>query len=304
MQKQLKVNFFKFGNFHHGEGGFKDLPQLVNVIPEARFNLAVLYMRQNNPIEADNVLQNFTPLDVTDSFLKATVSLGIGQITPDDNSIAEARDIFMELGELDVVKDSIPGRECLASGYFLSQNYDETLHVFQTIENFIGETDEFNYDKAMTLAALSRWPEAERFFLAVKNPLYTQEIFYVSWLCRCYIKNRKPESAWELYTQATQADNAKTLLQIIANDCYLAGMYYYSMKAYDILSKCDLEPTKEGMLASAVGVFRNVLSRKESSDKLNEVISTLNAEPDAEQVLETIVNYVQNSGEFDSQQFS
>lgn len=291
--------------FHGGDDGFKILPKLINILPEAKYNLAILYMRQNNPLEAENLMHDFIPLDIQDTILKASVSLGIGQLMPDDNAIVEAKELFMEIGHQDVVKDTVPGRECLASALFLSQDYEETLRIFQTIEEIIGETDEFNYDKAMTLASLSRWAEAERYFLLVKNPLFTKEIFYVSWLCRCYIKNLKPDEAWELYIQETQQENAKTLLQIIANDCYLAGMFYHAMKAYDILSKCDDEPSfREGLIASSIGLFKNILSRKDSMDKMNEIITVLSSEPDAQQVLQTIVNYMETSGEFDNQEFA
>ena len=96
-------------------------------------------------------------------------------------------------------------------------------------------------------------------------------------------------------------EDAKTLLQIISTDCFSEGHYYYAMKAYDILAKFELDPQmKEGMIASAVGVFRNILSRKESPDKLADVIEVLSSEPDAAQVLQTIQNYIDTSGEFDN----
>ena len=286
--------------FHNGDNGFTELPKLVNSFSEARFNLAVLYMRQNNPAEAYNLLQNFQPIDINENILKATVLLAYGQLTSDEPMLEEANAIFTDIGNMDVVKDTVPGRECLATKEFVIGSYDEALRVLQTIEEVIGETDEYNYNKGMALAVLSRWAEAERYFLMVKNPEYTKEIFYTSWLCRCYIKNKKPDSAWNLYAEATQTEDAKTLLQIIANDCYLAGNYYYAMRAYDVLAKFEGDATlREGMIASAVGVFRGILSRKESSDKLQEVLSTLASEPEAAQTLQTIQTYIESSGEFE-----
>lgn len=287
--------------FHDGDDGFTILPKLVQSLPEAKFNLSVLYMRENNPTEAFALLGDFQPVDVNESILKATVCLAVGQLTTDAAPIEEANAIFQEIGSMDVIKDTVPGRQCLISAKFINGEYDEVLRIMQTIEQLVNDSDEFNYNKGMSLASLSRWAEAERHLLMVKSPAYTREIFFNSWLCRCYIKNRKPDAAWNLYAEATSADDAKTLLQIIASDCYAAGAYYYSMKAYDVLAKYELDPLfKEGMIASAIGVFRNILSRKETADKLQEVVSTLSTEPDAAQILETITQYIENSNEFNT----
>lgn len=284
--------------FHNGEDGFTVLPQLVDVLPEARFNLALLYMRQNNSAEAYNLLQSFQPSDINDNILKAVIMLAYGQLTSDPALVDEASAIFNEIGSMEVVKDTVPGRQCFASTKFVTGDFTDCLRIFDTIEEF-DKTDEFNYNKAMALANLERWAEAERYFLKVQNEYYTKEIFYTSWLCRCYIKNRKPELAYKLYEEAQQAEDAKTLLQIIANDCYHATFYYYSMKAYDLLSKVEDDPTiREGMIASAIGVFRGVLSRKEQPDKVIEVLTCLASEPEAEQVLNIIKNYIETSGEF------
>lgn len=287
--------------FHNGDDGFTKLPKLVGVIPEAKFNLAILYMRESNAIEAYNLLQDFTPLDITESLLKATVDLAYGQINADSTPIEEANQIFQEAGEMEVVRDTVPGRQALATSKFIQGEYDQTLKVLGTIEKVIGECDEFNYNKAMSLAALQRWPEAERYFLQVKNTAYTREIYYISWLCKCYIMNHKPESAWALYTESTSTEDAKTLLQIISSECFSQGQFYFAMKAYDVLAKFETDPTmKEGMIASAVGVFRTILSRKDTPDKLPEVLEVLSAEPDAAQVYQTIHQYIETSGEFDT----
>ena len=179
--------------------------------------------------------------------------------------------------------------------------YDEAMHVLKTFDEIVGESDELNYNKGMTYALLKQYPAAEEAFLRVKSPKYTSEIFYTSWLCKCYIQNRKYTEAWDLYASATQTEDAKTLLQILANDCYRAQQYYYSMRAYDVLLKFEGDATmREGMIASAIGVFRNILARKETSDKLSEVIAALSSEPEAESVLKTIQDYMETSGEFDN----
>jgi intraflagellar transport protein 56 len=287
--------------FHGGEDGFTELPKLVGSLNEARYNLAVLYMRQSNSTEAYNLLQKFQAVDINDSILKATVWLAYAQVASDAGMMEEANQIFAEIGDMDVVRDTVPGRQCLATSKFILTEYEEALRVLQSVEQSIGETDEYNYNRGMALAALSRWAEAERHFLLVKNAQYTKEVFYTSWLCRCYIKNKKPDSAWNLYGEATQAEDAKTLLQIIAADGYAAGAYYYAMKAYDLLAKFEGDPAlREGMIASAVAVFRGILSRKEPADRLGDVLAILSGEPEAAQTLQTIQHYIETSGEFET----
>jgi intraflagellar transport protein 56 len=285
--------------FHDGEDGFVILPKLVHALSEARHNLAVLYMRNNNPVEAQEVLQEYQPIDIHELILRATVLLSVGQRNSEATYIEEANAIFSDIGSSEGTKDLVQGRECLASTKFIVGEYEETLRVLQTIEEIVNEVDEFNYDMGMTLASLSRWAEAERHLLRVKNPSYTKEKFYLTWLCRCYIKNKKTSAAWSLYTDATSTEDSKTLLHIIASDCYASGQYYYAMRAYDVLSKYETDPSfRDGLVASSVGVFRGVLTRKEPPERLRELISILSQEPDARQVLLAIKQYALDSGEF------
>jgi intraflagellar transport protein 56 len=152
----------------------------------------------------------------------------------------------------------------------------------------------------MTLASLAKWQEAERTFLMVKNPAYTKEIFYTQWLARCYIKNKKPDEAWNLYVGAASTEDSKTLLRVIAADYYNAGMYFHAMKAYDVLAKFEPETQyRDGLIAAAVGVFRGIVTKKEAPDKLMDVMNVLASEPSAAAVLQRIQQYQLESGGYD-----
>lgn len=286
--------------FKDGVDGFTVLPKLISAVPEARYNLAVMYMRDNNPKEANEILQDYQPIEMNETILKGTVLLALGQLNSEASQIEEANSIFAEIGGLENVKDTIQGRQCLASTKFIVGEYDETLRVLQTIEEFVSEVDEYNYDKGITLCSLSKWAEAERYLLQVKNPAYTKEIYYTSWLCRCFINNQKPDAAWNLYVDAVTTEDSKTLLRIIAADCFAAGFYYYAMRAYDVMAKYDTDPHfRDGLIASAVGVFRSVLTKKETPEKLTEVVNALSSEPEAAQVLHVIQQYALDSGQYD-----
>jgi intraflagellar transport protein 56 len=282
--------------FHDGAEGLRELPPLVAVLPEARFNLAVLYMRENQPLEAYNLIQSMKPADVLESILKATVLCAVGQVNSEIALIEEANRIFGEVGQMDAVCDTVPGRQCLTASKFIVGDYDEVLKVLGTIEGIVGESDEFCYNKAMSLASLSRWAEAERYFTMVKNPSYIKEVYYTSWYCRCLIKNKKYDAAWNLYAEAVQTDDAKTLLSIIATDCFECGAYYYSMKAYEMLNSLDVDPVvKQGMIAAGIGVFRGFLSKKDSAERVSEVLVALSGEPEAAEVLEAIQLFIETA---------
>jgi intraflagellar transport protein 56 len=283
--------------FHNGDDGLRILPPLVHALPEARYNLAILHMRGNSPAEANEVLQDYEPAEAHEFFLRATVLLALGQVNDEALQIEEANSILLEIGELESVKDTVVGRQCLASTKFIIGQYDEALEVLRTVEEIMGDVDEFNYDLGMTFALLSKWQDAERHLLRVQNQQYKKEKYYLTWLCRCHIKNQKPAAAWNLYVEATTVDVSKALLAVISADCFVMAQYYYAMRAYDVLSKSERgQNYTDGLIASAVGVFRGVLTAKEPTSRLTEIMSILGQEPAAANVLQTIQRYALDSG--------
>jgi len=282
--------------FQNGEDGFRILPKLVGLIPEARLNLALLHMRNSNSEEAYNLLQEFTALEINDRILKANVEFAYGQLISDINPINDANNTFQEIGEMETVRDTVPGRQALSASKFIIQDFDQCLKVLNTIEEVMIDCDEFFYNKAMSYAALNKWKDAQKYFLMIKNSWYKREPFYTSWLARCYIFNFVPESAWELYTESTSTEDAKTLLYIIAGDCYSTEQYYYAMKAYDVLSKFELDPDlRKGLIASALGVLKQVTEMKQMNERIQDVLEILGSEPEAEQIYKVVSDYVSSS---------
>ena len=88
--------------------------------------------------------------------------------------------------------------------------------------------------------------------------------------------NFKPHLAWEIYINMETSNESLNLLNLIANDCYKMGQFYYSVKAFDVLEKLDLDPEFwEGKRGAAIGVFQMVVANKEKTDRLSEVILLL-----------------------------
>ena len=92
--------------------------------------------------------------------------------------------------------------------------------------------------------------------MQITNEKYKQDYCYLSWLCRCYIMNKQPQLAWEIYINMETSNESLSLLNLIANDCYKMGQFYYSVKAFDVLERLDPDPEFwEGKRGAAIGVF-------------------------------------------------
>lgn len=54
--------------------------------------------------------------------------------------------------------------------------------------------------------------------------------------------NGKAALAWELYLKMETSTESFNLLQLLANDCYKTGAFFYSAKAFDVLERLDPNP--------------------------------------------------------------
>lgn len=76
--------------------------------------------------------------------------------------------------------------------------------------------------------------------------------------------NRKPQHAWDLYLKMDTSGDSFSLLNVIANDCYKMGQFYYAARAFDILERLDPNPEYwEGKRGACVGVFQLVIAGHE-----------------------------------------
>lgn len=72
------------------------------------------------------------------------------------------------------------------------------------------------------------------------------------------------------------SNESLSLLNLIANDCYKMGQFYYSAKAFDVLERLDPDPEFfDGKRGAAFGVFQAVIAGTESKERLVEIIQLL-----------------------------
>ncbi|XP_070844801.1 intraflagellar transport protein 56 isoform X1 [Chaetodon trifascialis] len=312
--------------FRGGEGALQVLPPLIDVIPEARLNLVIYYLRQDDVQEAYNLIQDLVPTTPQEYILKGVVNAALGQEIGSRDHLKIAQQFFQlvggsasECGTLNrnlisvILKsllcelvciicfwlsDTIPGRQCMASCFFLLRQFEDVLIYLNSVKGYFYNDDTFNFNYAQAKAALGSYKEAEEVFLLIQSEKIKNDYVYLSWLARCYIMNQKGRLAWELYLKMGTSSDSFSLLQLIANDCYKMGQFYYAAKAFDALEKLDPGSNYwEGKRGACVGIFQLILANKESKETLKEVVPLLqnSGNPQVEYIIRALRKWAKDN---------
>jgi len=285
--------------FRDGEGALQTLPPLVDVVVEARLNLVIYYLRNDEIEEAYNLIKDLEPSTPQEYILKGVVNASVGNLMDSSEHLKMAQQYFQLVGSSASECDTIPGRQCMASCFFLLRQFEDVMIYLKSVETYQRNSDEFNNNYGMTKAALGQFAEAEEDLLLVQNERYTSDYAYLAMLARVYIANAKPKSAWELYLRMETSNDSFSLLQLIANDCYLKGHFFYSAKAFDVLERLDPNPEYwEGKRGACVGVFQAIIAGKEKRDQLRDVVSMLRntSNPQVEYIIRIMKKWARENG--------
>ncbi|NWV44113.1 IFT56 protein, partial [Grantiella picta] len=262
--------------FRGGEGALQVLPPLVDVIPEARLNLVIYYLQQDDVQAAYNLIKDLEPTAPQEYILKGVVNAALGQEMGSRDHLKIAQQFFQLVGESASERDTIPGRQCMASCFFLLRQFSNALIYLDSIKSYFYNNDTFNFNYAQAKAATGNFREAEEAFLLIQSEKIKTDFVYLSCLARCYIMNKKPQLAWKLYLKMETSGDSFNLLQLIANDCYKVGQFYYSAKAFDVMERLDNNPEYwEGKRGACMGVFQMIIAGREAKDTLREVLHLL-----------------------------
>lgn len=283
----------------------------------------VYYLRNDEVAEADELMKDMEPSTPQEYILKGVVNAMMGQKAGSREHLKVAQQFFQLVGSSASECDTIPGRQCMASCFFLLRQFEDVNIYLKSIKVVAWPnsavlrlgypSSRFVFTCRLTcttmttstgtmgfhslVLAISRCclpvsgslhcaavvsrtampvQEAEDTLLLVQNERYRSEYTYVSWLARCYIMNDKPKNAWDLYLKMDTSNESFNLLQLIANDAYKMGHFYYAAKAFDVLERLDPDPEYwEGKRGACVGVFQKVIARQESMEALRDVVSML-----------------------------
>ena len=286
----LRHNLSVFDTSDSTSNKLKTFSNLLDIIPEARQNLIIYYLRNDQITQAYNLIKDLQPITTKDYILKAIVHCVMGYQQQSENPIElndnlrKAQTFFQSIGASTSECDTIEGRQCMASCFRLGGMFNDELIYLDSIEQYMKDDDDFNYNYGVALCMCQNYKQAEEVLSRVKREKYRNDQNYLSWICRCFIANDKPEYAWNLYISIDNHLVAIYLLNFIANEFYRMGAYYFSFKAFLFLEK--FSPSTEnskGKISSAIGVFYQMLNGKSDSDKLQEIIHYL---CDGQQTLE------------------
>jgi intraflagellar transport protein 56 len=285
--------------FRNGENALKVLPPLVDFVPEARLNLVIYYLRNDEIGDAYDLVKDVEPTTPQEYILKGVVNACVGQNKGSREHLKMAQQFFQLVGASASECDTIPGRQCMASCFFLLKQFEDVNIYLNSIKAYLYNDDDFNWNYGISLASTGNFKEAEETLLLVQSDKYRSEYCYLSWLSRCYIMNKKARLAWELYLKMDNTNESFNLLQLIANDSYKMGAFFYAAKAFDVLERLDPDPEYwEGKRGACVGVFQQVVAGMEPKESLREVLAMLRntSNPQVEYFIRIIKKWCKENG--------
>uniref|UniRef100_A0A915N7Y7 Uncharacterized protein n=1 Tax=Meloidogyne javanica TaxID=6303 RepID=A0A915N7Y7_MELJA len=124
--------------FRNGDGALQLLPTLVDIVPEARLNLAIYHLKKNDTDAAFVLMKNIEPQSTYEYLLKAITFCIKGIEENSQDLLNAAAGFFKIVGESPAECDTIIGRQSMASAHFLRKQFDEVLVYLDSIRMELG----------------------------------------------------------------------------------------------------------------------------------------------------------------------
>ncbi|EDS26880.1 conserved hypothetical protein [Culex quinquefasciatus] len=280
--------------FRNGEGALQILPHLIDIVPEARLNLAIHHLRRGEIQEAHQLMKEVQPSVPQEYILKGVVHAALGQETGSKEHMKNAQQCLHLVGGSASECDTIPGRQSMASAFFLYGQFEEVLVYLNSIRSYFVNDDTFNYNYAQAKAATGYYKEAEELLLQIHDIGIKTDHTYAMVLAKCHIHSGHADQAWNIFLTKDSTPEAFNLLQLIANDSYRVGEFWVAAKAFDTLEKLDPNPEYwEGKRGACAGAVQAILAKRSSGAPpggVAEVIALLrdSTNSQAESMLRTI----------------
>ncbi|XP_065561026.1 intraflagellar transport protein 56-like isoform X2 [Artemia franciscana] len=285
-----------------GDGALQVWPQCKNNVPEARFNLTIYFLRNNNIRSSLELLKEIEPRTSQEIFIKANTYCAIGQEDNDDEAIEIAESLYYSIGSNESDCDTITGRQAMASYLILQKKYEEALVYLDSIKVYCSENDEFNANYGQIKAACGDFNGALEHLLYVTSETARNDFTYLACLAKCYVSTGHPDQAWELNTSAKTTEEVFALVQLVASSCYKNKYYGIAARAYHQATLLDPKNTHHwyGLRASIMGILKNI-TEKGLTDELEQQLSdsykslsTLKGMEDVDQFSRTLGAWARN----------
>ena len=304
------------------------LPPLLPVLREARVNLAIDRLRHRDPLSALRLVTDTRPESSAERHVWAVVYASCAL----DHELAvtwsserrqqlltQARNWFQEVGSAAAECDTIPGRQCMASAFFLRREMSDVLLYLSSIASYFFDDDAFamNYAQAKASASKSGWRQARERLDSVRDPRIRSSPHFLSWMTRSLVMTRDPESAWQLMHSLAASSSSSgdqegkqvhlTLLLQFANDCYRVGLFGDAMRAFvqlDGLEGDSCPEYWEATRGSAAGQLQLVVAGRASPSTLDPVMRMLrdsSHQPEARNLASVIRDWISAQDHFDDE---
>lgn len=151
------------------------LPPLIELFPETRLNMVIYCLKNESTEEAFNLVKDLNPTNPREYIIKAVALLQYGHKKDSREHLKSAQQLFQIVGASATECDTIPGRQCMASCFFLLKQFDDVLVYLNSIKSYFQSDDDFHWNYALATAATGDYKEAEQSFLLIRNEKYKTE---------------------------------------------------------------------------------------------------------------------------------
>ena len=123
--------------FSGGERALQVLPGLVDAIPEARLNLVIHHLKSDAVHEAYELVRDLDPSTPQEYIIKGVVHAALGQSSASREHLKMAQQCFQLVGTSAHECDTIPGRQCMASCFFLMKQFDDVNIYLNSVKAYM-----------------------------------------------------------------------------------------------------------------------------------------------------------------------
>ncbi|RQM19966.1 hypothetical protein B5M09_002641 [Aphanomyces astaci] len=164
--------------FDDGQNALRTLPQVVDSFSEARLNLVeyclrdasvvIYYLKHGKVQEAFDLIKDIEPSTPQEYILKGVVHATLGQQTNSRQHIKTAQQYFQLVGSSPTECDTIPGRQCMASCFYLLKQFEDVNIYLNSVKQYMYNEDDFNWNFGVSLCNTGSHAEALETLLRVQ----------------------------------------------------------------------------------------------------------------------------------------
>ena len=153
------------------------------------FSSHVFFIVTDKNEEASSLIKDLEPKLPNEYILKAIVNANASQSTGGGGNSHEhlkaAQHYYQLIGSSPAECDTIQGRQCMASYFFLVRQFEEVVLYLSSIKSYFYNDDTFNFNYGQAKMMAHNYREAEEALLLVEGERTKNDLVYICSLIRC-----------------------------------------------------------------------------------------------------------------------